>query len=496
MIAELEALRPLGEEMSRRARAAGVLMVWRVQSRSVRSVVVKNGKTEGTAVASSAGHGVQIATDDGRNALASRDDLRPDAALKVLDHAVEIGSRAGRLGITPGERPPLQPLCGRAVPSGLDEFSSLDLERVARRLIELESRIATDVPGVQLRLSFRAELDAWRVFRDDGTDVLFAMPRCTLGMRATGTGAGARHGVSSQVFSPMPGLPWDDDAVNRFLRRATRSARLALSLPDAPAHPAGSFPLVIDYALAKGLAHEAFGHASEADGFRSSVLAERGRFRTGADVGAEHVSIIDEPVPEDHAWQPFSANGVKRERVVLVDHGRLAEPLTDLWSAGPAGARLTGAGRAESFHQAPQPRMTNIRIEVDDPLPATGAFEEYGPLEVRDLLQSAGVFRRHPKVCFLSGYSGGQVNPTSGDFVFNCKAIYVLSGGAIVMHKPAIFSGSMFGALHSVREAFGPLELDALGHCGKWGQSVPSSGGSHYFLMLDPDPTVKLGGNG
>jgi len=178
-----------------------------------------------------------------------------------------------------------------------------------------------------------------------------------------------------------------------------------------------------------------------------------------------------------------------------VKDGRLVEGLSDLWSAEPGGVRLTGAARAESFHLAPQPRMSNIRIEIDAPLPAPGEFEDYGPGEVRDLLQSAGVFKRHPQVRFLSGYSGGQVNPTSGDFVFNCKAIYVLSQDGIAMHKPAIFSGSMFGALHAVREAFGPLKLDALGHCGKWGQSVPSSGGSHYFLMLDPDPTVRLGGS-
>jgi TldD protein len=97
-------------------------------------------------------------------------------------------------------------------------------------------------------------------------------------------------------------------------------------------------------------------------------------------------------------------------------------------------------------------------------------------------------------VVFLSGYSGGQVNPTTGDFVFNCKAIYVLSRDGVTFHKPAIFSGSMFSALHAVREAFGPLLLDALGYCGKWGQSVPSSGGSHYFLVLEPDPKVRLGG--
>ena len=95
---------------------------------------------------------------------------------------------------------------------------------------------------------------------------------------------------------------------------------------------------------------------------------------------------------------------------------------------------------------------------------------------------------------FLSGYSGGQVNPATGDFVFNCKAIYVLTRSGVTLHKPAIFSGSMFGALQSIREGFGPLVVDAIGTCGKWGQSVPSSGGSHYFLALDPDPSVRLGG--
>jgi TldD protein len=278
------------------------------------------------------------------------------------------------------------------------------------------------------------------------------------------------------------------------MARAMKSARLARELPDAPPHPAGSFPLVIDYALAKGLAHEAFGHASEADGFRSSILAKNGRFLAGQTVGSSHVSIIDEPVEGDHAWQPYSANGVRRQRATLVDHGRLTDGLSDPWSAGPGGVRMTGAARAESFSNAPQPRMTNIRIEVDDPLPTHGDFEDYGPERVRELLANAGVFRRHRRVVYLSGYSGGQVNSATGDFVFNCKAIYELSEARATFHKPAIFSGSMFGALNAIREAFGPLRLDATGYCGKWGQSVPSSGGSHYFLVLDPDPTVRLGG--
>ncbi len=494
MISPLEDLQSAGAELARRARAAGVFLIWRAQCRTAYGVLVRQGKAESTSISSSAGHGLQVVTAEGRTALASRDDLRQDEAVGLLGRVIDAAAQSQALGVKPEELPRLESIRDRRVPD-IAGFGEIRLDQVARRLAELESEIAGRVPGVRLSLSFRAELDAWRIFRSDGTDVLFAMPRCTLGVHATGESAGQRHGVSASVFSSRPDLPWDADAIVRFLTRAERAARLARELPDAPNHPAGSFPLVIDYALAKGLAHEAFGHAAEADGYRSSVLAQDGRFRVGHEVGADHVSIIDEPLEGDHAWQPYSASGIPRARVTIVRHGRLVDGLSDIWSATPGGVRLTGAGRAESFRHAPQSRMTNIRIEVTAALPAPGEFEDYGPAEVRDLLAGSGVLQRHPRVVFLSGYSGGQVNPTTGDFVFNCKAIYVLGRDGIQFHKPAIFSGSMFGALHSIREAFGPLKLDALGYCGKWGQSVPSSGGSHYFLMLEPDSRVRLGGS-
>ncbi|HKQ61420.1 MAG TPA: TldD/PmbA family protein [Candidatus Polarisedimenticolaceae bacterium] len=494
MIAELERLDGLAAELTSRARRAGVLLIWRAQCRSVRRLVLREGKPELTSLGFASGHGAQLLTPEGFSALASRDDFREQPALELLDNLLELGKSGGALGLARNALPALEPLTARLVPPEAAEFDRLELRQVARRLAELEAEIGGRVPGPSLQLGFRAELDAWRIFRSDGTDVLFAMPRCTLSVRATSAGPGARHGVSAGVSRPEPGLLWEEGAVRLFLRRAEQCALLARQLPDAPPHPPGSFPLVIDYALAKGLAHEAFGHAAEADGYRSSVLARDGRLRVGEQVGAEHVSVIDEPVAGDHAWQPFSANGLPRRRVTIVDHGRLREGLSDPFSAEPGGVPLAGSERAESFAHAPQPRMTNIRIEVDAPLAAPREFEEYDPAAVRELLETSGVLHRHPRVAYLSGYSGGQVNSASGDFAFNCKAIYALGRDGIELFQPAIFSGSMFGALRSVREAFGPLRLDAIGTCGKWGQSVPSSGGSHYFLVLDPDPSVRLGG--
>ena len=91
------------------------------------------------------------------------------------------------------------------------------------------------------------------------------------GSRAGGAGVsgddGGRHGVGVARHAPSVERHWDESTVASFRTSAERAAELARRLPDAPVHPAGSFPFVIDYALAKGLAHEAFGHSSEADGF-------------------------------------------------------------------------------------------------------------------------------------------------------------------------------------------------------------------------------------
>ncbi|HEX6853119.1 MAG TPA: metallopeptidase TldD-related protein [Candidatus Polarisedimenticolaceae bacterium] len=494
MIDELDRRTDLASDLTRRARAAGVGLIWRAQARRTSRVLVQSGRAEETGVSTASGHGVQVVTPEGYTALGSRDDFDPGAAANLLDRVIGIAAHGPDLGLTRVPAASSEALRARDVPEGLEAFERLDLEAARNRLIDLEREIASRVEGVTLRLAFGTDLDGWRVVRDDGTDVTFAMPRCTMRMTASNEGSGDRHSVGASVSGPLPDLPWNDATVAKFLERALAAARLATRLPDAPNHPSGSFPILMDYALAKGLAHEAFGHASEADGFRSSILAKDGKFRAGDRVGPAHVSVIDEPVRGDHAFQPFSANGVRRRRATIVDHGHLKDALTDAWTSASAGTSLTGAERAESFRSAPLPRMTNIRIEVDAPIPAPGAFEDYGPEEVRELLASAGIFRRHPEVVFLSGYSGGQVNTVTGDFVFNCKSIYRLGHSGATLYKPAIFSGSMFGALGAIREAFGPLALDAIGTCGKWGQSVPSSGGSHWFVFLEPEPSVRLGG--
>ncbi len=280
----------------------------------------------------------------------------------------------------------------------------------------------------------------------------------------------------------------------RWDARTRKAAGLARNLTSASNVRGGNYKLVIDYALAKGLAHEAFGHASESDGMDTSILGRDGKMRLGEKMGAEIVSITDGPILGDYAYQPVSANGMPRQTVEIMKDGVLVAGLGDLFSAGRAGVPITGAERIESYRNLPIPRMSNIRITVKDPLPFETPFEEITPPELRGRLIQAGFMKEGEEVLYLAGYTGGQVMPKEGDFVFNCVAIYDLSRPEPLLYQPAIFSGKILSALKSIMGGMGELHLDAQGQCGKGGQSVPSSGGSHSFIILDRNENVFIGG--
>jgi TldD protein len=486
-------LQGLGTELQQRL-GDGCRFIWRGQSSLSRRAAVRDGIIEDVGEVRSAGQGLQLYAANGASVLVSHDDLQPQTieALALEGGKLLAAATAPAVHLEPVG---FEPCIAEAWPEAVEAIERADPMRAAAALQAHDEKWRALYPRLRFRWSCRSAIDAWKIVREDGTDVVFAQPRFLVSVQIRADVAQPTT-INESKFSLDPGLLENDKAMLPLEKRLHAACAMAQSLPDAPNHPAGPTALVIDYGLAKGLAHEAFGHASEADGFRSSVLAKDGRFQVGRRVGAERISIIDEPQQGDHAWQPYSHNGLPRQAVRVVDRGLLSEALSDPWSATASGVMPMGSSRAESYGDAPLPRMTNIRLEIDDALPAGGDFEDYDAARVHDLLADAGIFKRHKRISWLCGYRGGQVNPSSGDFVFNCRAIWTLGEGAPTLHKPAIFSGSMFGALESIGEAFGPLRLDALGYCGKWGQSVPSSGGGPFFVVIDDDERLRLGGVG
>jgi TldD protein len=482
-------------ELLDQAERAGAYLIARLQRVESRSITVTNGVTEGMAATLSQGIGMQVFDQQGHTAFASTDRIDVGPAQNALASAL-AGLRAARDAGLQSNRAifDIAPVRETAIGPAPFALDHLALEELREHVLRVNREVTALGSKLKVRTPFLINREEWRVVRSDGTDVGYVLPHGYCYNSITAQRDGEAHTVGASLSRTGYEIFLDEDQRDILLLRSARAAERAQQLLGAPRYPAGSYPLIMDYAMAKGLAHEAFGHAAETDGLRSSILGLEGRFRRGERMAAEIVSIIDESLPGDHAYQPFSPNGVRRERATILNHGVLTDALADVFSAPSAGTRVIDAARAQSYGSVPAPRMTNIRIELPDPFPMAGRYEEQGPEEVRAGLMNASLLQPGQPVVYLAGYKGGQVNPAKGDFVFNCAVLYELSVEGTRLFQPGIFSGQTEAALHAIQAGFGPLQLDAMGFCGKAGQSVPSSGGSHYFLYLDAHPGIIIGG--
>ncbi len=459
------------------------------------AVVVNNGRTERVMTEESRGLGVQVFTAEGYSGFASGDNPSGEMGRELVGKAAQLAELSKRFG---GEKNQEVFSAPQSVANPVSperySFDHLGIEAL-EHLVQGENRyILEQFTGVSVQTSYRQLEEEWSIVRTGGSEAFFVMPRAVLAHTLTARSPDGKCVTTRSAYGGADmGLLLERRNLEEGRARTLKMAQLASDLLTAPRAPGGHFKLVIDYALAKGLAHEAFGHAVETDSVKTSILGEGGKLKLGLEVADPQVSIVDGPLPGDWAYQPVSANAIPRQTVRIVDKGRLASGLGDLFSAASAGVPLSGAGRAESYAHIPLPRMTNIRIETENPIPLAKAWYEISPAELYRVLVDNGLAEEKEDIYYLAGYKGGQVNTQFGDFVFNCSAVYKL-GENPVLCQPGIFAGKTLSALKAITTGIGPMVTDALGTCGKWGQGVSSSGGSHAFLVLRADPDITLGG--
>ncbi len=480
-----------------RAEELGVYAIGRVQDSKGRSMTVNNGRLEGISTGNAVGIGVQVFTAEGNTGFVSSDQVTPQSCRDLVETAARLARSASDFGTETNRAAFEIESNGRHTIA--TDFKTLDetsYDEQVKTLLEINERSRAHGSDLSVRSSHGVSDPHWRIVRSDGTDISFDTPHASVGVGLT---AAAQNGgkaatVNASVSGADASVLLSELFQERLELRVKKSAGLAQQLVNAPQIKGGNYKLVIDYALAKGLAHEAFGHASETDGMETSILGKGGKMRLGESVAASIVTITDGPVMGDYAYQPVSANGMPRQTIDILKDGVLQAGLGDLFSAGKAGVPISGAERIESYRNLPLPRMTNIRITVKEPVSFETRFELVTPEELRETLLQSGLLKEGEPALYLAGYKGGQVNPKEGDFVFNCVAIYDLSQPDLPLYQPAIFSGKVLAALHSILGGLGPLHLDAMGHCGKGGQSVPSSGGAHSFVVVDRNDNVFIGG--
>jgi TldD protein len=238
----------------------------------------------------------------------------------------------------------------------------------------------------------------------------------------------------------------------RFASEAARQALLKLRAVDAPA---GSMAVVLGPGWPGILLHEAIGHGLEGDFNRKGTSAFAGRM--GQKVASELVTVIDDgTIPNRRGSLNVDDEGTPTGRTVLIEKGILTGYLQDRLNARLMGMKPTGNGRRESYAYAPMPRMTNTFMLAgqDDP---------------------AEILRSVKRGLYAVTFGGGQVDITSGKFVFSANEAYLIEDGRVgAPVKGATLIGNGPEALTRVSRVGHDLALDeGVGTCGKDGQSVP-----------------------
>ena len=252
-----------------------------------------------------------------------------------------------------------------------------------------------------------------------------------------------------------------------FSRSAGESAVRILS---SRGPPSGRLPLIADPDLAGVFAHEALGHASEADSVVRGASCLEGIM--GETIGSELVTIIDDSTFEGGFGSfPFDSEGVMSQEKVLVSKGVLNDYILDRETAHLLNMRPNGGARVENYNYLPIVRMSNT-------------FVQQGESSFNELLEGIklGIYAK--------GSRGGQVNPAKGTFQFNASEAFLIENGEITESlKDVSFGGSTLEVLKNIDAVGNDFQLGRPGNCGKE-QWVPvNSGGPHVRVK-----EVTIGG--
>ncbi|TSE35713.1 metalloprotease TldD [Tepidimonas charontis] len=465
-------LEPYGLDESHLRRALGLIMVpgvddadlyfqyTRSEGWSLEEGIVKTGS-----FSIDQGVGVRAVSGD-KTAFAYADDL----SWAVLREAAESVRAIGRQGTSQraaiGRRrarttvAPARALYGAHDPIGtLDSAAKVALlERVERMARARDPRI------VQVMAALAAEYDVVLIARADGVLAADVRPLVRLSLTVIAQ-QGDRREVGSSGGGGRFGLDhFDDGVLTRYVDEAVQAA--LTNLESRPA-PAGEMTVVLGPGWPGVLLHEAVGHGLEGDFNRKGSSAFAGRI--GQRVAAKGVTVLDDGTLEGRRGSlNVDDEGCATQRNVLIEDGVLRGYLQDRLNARLMGVRPTGNGRRESYAHLPLPRMTNTYMLAG----------EHDPQEI-----IASVRRG----LYATQFGGGQVDITSGKFVFSASsAWWVENGRPVYPVKGATIIGNGPDALKRVVMIGNDLALDSgVGTCGKEGQSVPVGVGQ---------PTLRLDG--
>ncbi len=350
-------------------------------------------------------------------------------------------------------------LYGEENPTGTPTF-----EGKAKLLQEIDGWLRNEDPRVrQVTASLVSSWQHVEIVRADGQIVRDVRPLVRMNI-AVVAGDGDRQESGSYGMGGRKGFGefLIEDSWKHAAKEALRQALVNL---DAIAAPAGTFDIVLSSGWPGVMLHEAVGHGLEGDFNRKKTSAFAGLM--GTQVAAKGVTVVDDgTISERRGSLTVDDEGSPTNRTVLIEDGKLVGYMQDRQNARLMGMAATGNGRRESYAHQPMPRMTNTYMTAGD----------HEPDEIIASVKN-GVY--------AVSFGGGQVDITSGKFVFGCTEAYMIEDGKVTRPiKGAMLIGNGPDAMHRVSMVGNDMKLDTgIGMCGKAGQGVPVGVGQPHLRM-------------
>jgi TldD protein len=428
-----------------------------LERRRAEALVFDDGRLKTASFDASEGFGLRAVRGETAGYAHSTDISEPALARAVATARLAVGAGGGTLAAPPpktnrklyGDEDPME---GAAFALKVDTLREIDA--FARAL---------DPRVVQVSASLSASHQEVAILRPEGDLVTDIRPMSRLNIsviveengrrEAGGHGSGGRHGFLGLIDRET----WEETA--------REALRIALVNLRAEAAPAGVMDVVLGNGWPGILLHEAVGHGLEGDFNRKGTSAFAGLM--GQRVAAPGVTVLDDgTIPDRRGSITVDDEGTPSGKNVLIEDGILVGFMQDRQNARLMGVEPTGNGRRESFAHIPMPRMTNTYMLAGDADPQAMVAN------LKD-----GIY--------AVGFGGGQVDITSGKFVFSCTEAYRVRNGKVEEPvKGATLIGDGATALKQVRAIGNDMALDpGIGNCGKAGQWVPVGVGQPSLLI-------------
>jgi TldD protein len=448
-----------GELAGRRIDAADLYFQYtRGEGWSLEEGIVKSGSfsiEQGVGVRALSGERTAFAYSDEISFDALQDAARTTRAIAAAGQArrVRAGGTGGHLPPVPIRYEPMDPLASLPAESKVALLQKL--ERLCR---------ARDPRVIQVMASLAGEYEVVLVARADGGLAADVRPLVRLSVQVIAEQGGRRETGASGGGGRTGYAMFTDEVLETYARQAVDQALVNLEARPAPA---GTMTVVLGAGWPGILLHEAIGHGLEGDFNRKGSSAFAGRM--GQRVAAPGVTVIDDgTLPGRRGSLTVDDEGNPASRTVLIEDGVLRGLLQDSLNARLMKMPVTGNGRRESYAHLVLPRMTNTYMLA-------------GPYDPGEIIRSV------KKGLYAVNFGGGQVDITSGKFVFSSSEAYMIEDGKVTYPvKGATLIGNGPDALTRVAMIGNDLRLDpGIGTCGKEGQSVPVGVGQ---------PTLRIDG--